>query len=84
MCIYIYIIYIYILYYIYIYNHSLQRGYPLTIYKQPNSPHYWLPTHFANFVNLPHQTSRDLRLSLIVSKYITSICIKPCYEEWWL
>ena len=38
----------------------------------------------------PPSTSRPLSLSLIVFKYITSICIKPCYDrmmkaikEWW-
>ena len=35
---------------------------------------YWLPTH-------PRPTSQHLSLSLTVSKYITAIHIKPCYDH---
>ena len=47
------------------------------------------PFIFRIFVS-PPSPSRPLSLSLIVFKYITSICIKPCYDrmmkaikEWW-
>ena len=46
------------------------------------------PLHLLEFFNSP--TWRHLSLSLIVSKYIISICIKPRYghmmkasKEWW-
>ena len=51
--------------YIYIYNHSLQR----------------VPPILQILLTFPYPTSRHLSLSLTVSKYITSICIKPCYNH---
>ena len=59
--------------------HSLQR------HQNPFSP-LLVTTHFLNFVTPPPpptSTSWHLSLSLIVSKYINSICIKPVMTIWW-
>ena len=70
--------------------HSLQRGQSRHLLTTPAPTHCWLPTNFQNFVNPSPLTSWHFSYSLIVSKYITSICIKLCYdrlikaiEEWW-
>ena len=70
-----------------LYNHSLQR-----VKKTPfiNKPPLLVTHPFLVNPPPPLPISWDLSLSLIVSKYIASTCIKPCYEhlikateEWW-
>ena len=79
-------IHIYIYIYIYIYNCSLQRGQspPQFINNPPSSIIGYPPIFWILFLSPPPPfppASWHLSLSLIISKYITSICIKPCYDQ---
>ena len=62
-------------------KHSLQRGHPPFI--NILSPLLLVTHPILEFFNPPPPppTSWHLSLSLIVSKYITSICIKSCYDN---
>ena len=67
---------------------SLQRDQIPYLLKNPTITGY--PPVFGILLIAPPPTSGHLSLFVIVPKYITSICIKPCYdhlmkaiEEWW-
>ena len=51
--------------------HSLQRG--------QTNPALLVTTHFSNFVS--PRPPAPLPNFTVVFKYITSICIKPCYDN---
>ena len=69
---------------------NTERSTPPFVNKEPPPPPPIIgyPPIFRILLTPP--TSWHVNLSLIVPKYITSICIKPCYdhlmktiEEWW-
>ena len=71
---------------IFISRHSLQRGQNPSVINNPAPPPIiGYPRIFRFFLTppppiTPPPSSRYLSISLVVSNYITSICIKACYD----